>query len=123
MAANDVELAQGEDKTIALTVENSAGAPFDLTGRGLRFTVRTKGAHQSGAILITKSSAVPAEILVTNAVGGLANIFIDPADTLAANGVNPGNFIYDIWLIDTDASQFQITESTPFRVRERVTVI
>lgn len=123
MATNEITIVQGEDRTLALTVEDENGAAYNLTSRELRFAVRKKQAHQDNSVLISKSSSVPAEITITDAANGLAEIYIIPTDTEPANSVKPGNHVYDVWLIEPDTTQFSIIPSELFRIDPRVTVI
>lgn len=58
-----------------LTVTEVTGAPQDLTGMTLHF-------HATGDVDINKSSPASG-IIITNAVGGLATLQLDPADTAA----------------------------------------
>lgn len=118
---NEKEVVAGEDQTFRLTVTDSGGNAEDLTGRTLRFTVRERGAHLDPTALITKTSAIGGEIdVVPPASAGLADITLIPSDT---EDLKPGDYLYDVWLIEGTGEQFNIIRSTKFTVKQRITVV
>lgn len=68
-------MTRGDTANFAVTVTDGAGAPLNLTGLVLTFTV----AASSQSAVITKT--IGAGITVTDALGGLATVTISPADT------------------------------------------
>ena len=114
-AAVDLEVAQGEDRTLKLSVTDDAGDPFDLTGSTIFFTVRTS---PKGAALISKSSAVASEILITDASGGLADIFLTDEDT---GGLAVRDHVYDVFVQQADNSRNQVIDVSKLKIKARVT--
>jgi len=118
MVANEVDIAQGENQTLQLTVVDSAGAVYDLTGATVTFTVKIKATESAN--LIQKDSNTITEVDITNPTGGIAQIFLLPVDTATTD---PAEYVYDVWVEDSTGDQFQAVEATRFRILKRVTVL
>jgi hypothetical protein len=71
-----IYVTAGDNRTITLAVTRS-GVAVNLTGAS--FTFEAEGPTTE----IAKSSAVAEEAAITSAVGGLAEIYLVPADTSA----------------------------------------
>jgi hypothetical protein len=69
-----IYVTAGDNRTLSLVVTRSDVA-VDLTGASLTFTA------EGPVTSIAKSSADSAEIDITSAAGGLAEIYLLPADT------------------------------------------
>lgn len=93
LGADTIEIYKGESKTLLLTVLDENRDPQDLTGATLTMTVRKRITDT--ATVITKVSTTVTEIEIqAPATGGLAKIFLTPADT---SSLAPGDYVYDIW--------------------------
>lgn len=75
--ATSVTMYRGDSRTLRVTV-TSGGSPVDLTGYSIAFTVRP---DEDADAVITKSSADPTEINITDAANGRLEIYLQPADT------------------------------------------
>lgn len=86
--ANEVLFPQGNDATLSLEINDSAGADLDLTGSTVTFEV----TDSSGNVQFTKTGTI------TNPPGtdGLATVDIAAADTSALSGI----YAYSIKVTD-----------------------
>ncbi len=117
--ANEITIAQGEDKTFNLAVKDKDGAAYDLSDTVVHLRVKYNSTETTN--LITKSSADVAEILITDAANGLADIMFVPADT---ETLDPADYSYDIWVVITATTkQHRAISLKKFTVEPRVTVI
>lgn len=107
---SDFTMTRGDNRTIEVAV-TSDGAAVNLTGASLTFTARM---DYSAPVLVTKSSATASEITVTNAAGGLAEVYLIPADTSAL----PHATVYPVY--DVQLTQAAGTVTTV--VRGKITV-
>ena len=92
--ANEIDIYQGNNRTIEVTLVDSDGAAFDLTNTVVSFTV--KKYETDSVALISKTSAVVSEISISSpATLGIFEVFLLPGDTedLA------GNKVYDITVV------------------------
>lgn len=81
---NELKIAIGQSKTWKLTARRPNRSPINLTGAVVHW--RLKRVTSDETVLISKSSVVAAEILITNALKGKADIFLVPADTKPVDG-------------------------------------
>lgn len=79
----DAVIYAGNNASLNLTLTDAAGEPIDLTGATLEWGWAPRDAT---AATLTKSSTASAKIDITDAEGGLATVFIVPADTAALTG-------------------------------------
>jgi len=92
---------RGDHTTYRVTVTDSLGAAVNLTGSTISFSVKYKREDTDANALIWKKNTAgggsDAEIEIINAVGGIFDIKIVPADT---NGTDPfDGFSWDIQFI------------------------
>lgn len=118
-----LSVTQGEDRAIPFFVVDAAGA-VDLTGATVYFTVRKK-AGDSNLPLIYKTSALPAEILITVPQATQANkdratIFLLPADT---NPLPPADYVFDVWVKLASGKKRQAIPTSKFTVANGVTIV
>ena len=119
MASNDITISQGEDKTFNLTVLDANGVAFDLTNTVIHLRVKYNSRETTN--LIALSSADITEILITDAVNGLADIMFVPTDT---DTLDPAEYSYDVWVVVTATSkQHRAIKLRKFTIEARVTVI
>lgn len=93
----------GEDKILAFTITDAAGAPKSMTGKTLEFVLRKDA---DGDVLFTKSGAA---ITFSNSgapaiVDDVVNVAISRATTIDAQGViliQPGIYYYTLRQTDT----------------------
>lgn len=72
---------EGDAIDIELTVTDSAGDPLDLAGTTLEFIVKRAAIDPDDEAVLTKTTADPAEIEVTDSLNGEATIYIQTDDT------------------------------------------
>jgi len=95
--ADEIEMYQGNDRTIEVTLTDSDGAAFDLTGVTIYFTVRK--SESDAAAVIEKSSLVATEIVIIGvATGGVFEVYLVPADSATIDG----EYVYDFTLVTDD---------------------
>lgn len=85
-----IEIYRGDNRTLEVRVTDSADQPVDLTGASIRFTVR-KGVDKE--VLIEKTSSDPAQAKITDATGGVLEVYLVPADT---KKLKPGGYVFDV---------------------------
>jgi hypothetical protein len=89
----------------------------DLTGATIKFTVKKKATDPDSEAVIAKSSANAAEINITDAAGGKAEIYLVPADT---KDINAMSYVYDVELTTSTGKVYTLVKAT-LRVLEDVT--
>lgn len=81
----------GDDYDHSFTVER-AGAPLDLSGAKIWFTIKEEESDTDAEALLQYDSDTVSDIEITDAVNGKFIIHLQSADTLQLNGV----WLYDI---------------------------
>jgi hypothetical protein len=96
-----IKMSVVRDKTAIfnLVLLNADGTPVDLTTGVLRFYA-SNGDFSISKMSVGGSPAVGVGIVVTNAVGGLATLTIDPADTMALGGQGVFGMPCEFTLVD-----------------------
>lgn len=112
-----IDVAQGETKTLELTVTNADGDPVNLTGATVYFTVK---ASRDGSALIEKDSGTPAEAQITDAANGEAEIYLVASDT---SSLDAGSYVYDVWVVLSGGARHQVIDPSTFEITVPVTVI
>lgn len=90
MGANAVSAFKGDNKTIQVTITDSAGAAIDTTGWTVEFTLR----DQRGTLVFTLSSSGAQITGPTGAGMNVWDIDILPADL--PQSLDPGEYCYDV---------------------------
>lgn len=76
----DLVAVRGDDETFDVAFKDPAGAILNLTGaQGIWFTAKRSSLDSDADALIQKS--LGAGVTITNAIGGIARIDINGADT------------------------------------------
>lgn len=114
----NITIVQGENKSLRLSVTDKNDIVVDLTGSTLTLTVKSKVGETTN--LIQKISTDIAEIKITDAVNGIAEIYFVPVDTQT---LDPLDYVYDLWVKFPDTRAFAIVKVSNFNVTERVTVL
>jgi len=114
----NLTIAKGENSTVNLQVSDDTGAAVNITGSTITLTV--KDDTDESAVRLQKVSTNPSEITITDAVGGLAEVYFVPADTVA---IIADTYAYDIWIELAGGEQFQIIPVSHFKILERITVL
>lgn len=114
---------RGENKTLRLEVTkddaNGREVPVDITGTIVYFTVKERAGDRS--VIIQKTSEAAAEATITNARGGVAEIYLVPQDTAF---LDTKDYIYDVWIRYTATEKrFPVLRNSTFRVIAGVTSI
>lgn len=115
---NALQVVRGTSKTIDLTVTDGGGAVVDLTGSTIYFTV--KANIKDTVPLIQKKSIDILEIEIYDPRGGVARIFLNPADTQNLALVP---HIFDIWVVLSSGKRYQVVGPATFHMLPSVTVI
>ena len=111
--SDKITIFSGDDRTLSLSVNlESDGSPVELTGAKIWFTVKSDSAETDAAALVQKRNAAAGggdtEILITDAAGGQAQIFLIPSDTEDADAAT---YQYDIQVILATGKKHTITRS------------
>lgn len=116
MAANDISLFRGDDKTYRLTVTDKQYEPINLsTYNVLTFTVKVEG--DDPIPLIQKKSTISGEIDIVVDPVNQCLIYLEPEDTAT---LCPGDYVYDVEGIDASAKTRTLVKAV-FTVEQDVT--
>lgn len=96
LTSNDIIIYRGNDATYKLTVKKSDGSAYDLTGCTLKLYVKRKVEELDADAIIEKLSSDATEINITDATGGIAEIYFVPADTSSLEYNK--QYVYDVEL-------------------------
>lgn len=125
-----MEVVVGADETFTITVLDSAGNPFDLTGSKIFFSVKKKWRDDLPVIAkaTTNGGGADDQILMLTQTGdtkGKAQLFIEPGDTLqfSDDEVDGSQWVYDVWLINTAGKKKVVRKMRPFVLEPRVTEV
>lgn len=115
---NAVSIIKGTSRTYEIVVQDENCKPVDLTGSTMYFTVKSHATDV--AQLFQKISTDPLQILFTDALGGIARVYVNPADTFNAS-VKP--YLFDVWLVLSTGKRYVVIPTSTFVVQTSVTVI
>ena len=76
-----LSIFKGNDKTFEVHIRDETGRNFNLDGAEIIFMVKKTIKDEDKDAVITKSSADADEIVITNPVGGLCEVYLVPDDT------------------------------------------
>ena len=113
--SNRITMFIRDNRKLEVTITYPNGDPVDLTDSKIWFTVKAKTSDPDSAAKImkrnTKAGGGDTEIKIINAAGGLAEVYIVPADS---DGLNPGTYIYDVQVTLANDETYTV-------VRDRIT--
>lgn len=89
----NINLVRGDTATVSVTVNNENATPYDLTDSVIRMAVKIRASDPNASSLIFKTSYDSEEILITDAVNGLAKIDFLTRDTI---DLDNGSFFWDL---------------------------
>lgn len=92
-------LSAGQDVSLNLTIVDSAGAAFDLTGASLRFIMAT--ALDRNVVIDTATSPQTASYTVTDATAGEVTVSITDTNTDALLG----DYYYEVKITDSSSTE------------------
>ena len=116
-AQNSLSLFRGASRTIVLTITNSDGSVFDLTGYTVWFTAK-KSISDIGYVLRKKSDN-PAQAVVTQPKGGVVEIYFVPGDT---KDLPAASYIFDVWIVGT-TNRYLVVGPAELKLQDAVTRI
>ena len=82
LTAQDFSMYSGDTKVLTVTVKTAAEVVVDLTG----YTVKWKAVLSGLDTPLEKDNGGAGGVVITNAVSGIFEVTIDPADTSEVNG-------------------------------------
>jgi len=98
-------LPRGDDRTVEITCTNKlTGAAIDITGATITFTVR---ATETGAVTFQLTIAQATEVLITNATGGVFEVYIVPANTTS---LSAGLFHFDAQVVLASGKTYTVVK-------------
>lgn len=106
-ADGNISLYRGDSKTLEVAVTDKNGGPVDITGASLLFSAKEKLSDT--AYVIQKDSVNAVEILITDAAGGVFQVYLIPADTQTQD---IGLYYYDIQLTTSAGKVYTIKQAT-----------
>jgi hypothetical protein len=115
---NSVNIIRGTSKTLLLTVSNTDGTYYDLTGGKLVLTV--KSSNYDDLPLLQKITTSAAQAVITKPREGLVEFYLDPVDT---NGLDPRAYVFDVWLITAAGERYAVVPESAFVVSAGVTYL
>lgn len=121
-----LQIIQGSSLTVRLTVtEEDTADRVDLTGAAVHF--RVKKLITDTALVISKSTAVPAEIVIaspqTGDTEGQADVFFQPSDTSGIDLTIDGKHVFDAWVVLASGKRHSVVNVSVFDVQRAVTVL
>jgi hypothetical protein len=115
---NAIVMIRGTSKSLLLTVTDEDSNPVNLTNATIYFSVKRE--LDCDAPCIYKSTLVPSEIEIMDALAGTAKIKLLPADT--ANMV-ASDYYYDVWIVLSTGARYAIIKPSIFTIQAGVTVL
>jgi len=124
-SSSSIELYQGESKDLEIEIVkeeedvdgNPIEVPLPLTGSKVCFTVRKLVTDP--AIKIAKDSLNVLDIEIKSpATDGIVIIYIVSEDTRL---LDPGRYVFDIWVVLSSGKKVPVVEVSEFIVKEPVT--
>jgi len=86
---NEVSMYRGNDRTVEITVlDKATGLPYNLTNCTVTMLVKHDINDADANAIITKSTTVATEGVITNATAGVTEFYLVPNDTLNADTLN-----------------------------------
>lgn len=115
---NAVQIIRGTSKTLQLSVADATGKPVDLTGSRIVMTVKSKFEDTTNVFQKTTDQAT--QVLITDARGGVAQVFINPADT---QDREIKQYLFDVWVILSSGKRYAVVPPSIFDLQPGVTVL
>lgn len=115
---NALTVYRGTSKTFVLTVTDADGKPVNLTGARVVFTV--KGRIEEQVPLLQKTSDNASQVLITGAAGGVAEIYLVPADT-ARMTARP--YVFDVFVQLSSGKRYVVIPPSTLDLQSTVTVL
>lgn len=112
LSTYDISADQGSDLDTLITYTDDAGHAVNLTGCSVRMQVRQFAGSPNSWLTLTSSDSL--------ILGGVAGTIRVTISSTALSSVKPGNYVYDIELVDT-ASKVTKILSGNFVVNAEVT--
>jgi len=113
---NQIRMFKGDNRTLKVTLSYPDGAPVNLTGSELRFTVKEKTSDTQAQAKIKKANTAAGgddtQFKITVAAGGACEIYLVPVDTETQN---PGTYYWDVEVVLADGKRVTA-------VRDRITL-
>lgn len=119
LPTNSIGIIRGTSKTLKLTVLDDKQATVDITGARILFSVKRR--LEDTVPLIQKDSAASvAEIALIQPQVGVAEIYINPADT---QNQDLGDYFFDVWAILASGKRYAVVPPSTFEVLAGVTLV
>ena len=118
LPANSLSIFKGTSRTLELHVIDSTGKCVNITGATIVFTLKKCAGDQFP--IIQKTSASILQVEITDPKGGVARIYLNPADTM---NLDPGDYVYDVWIILASGKRYVLIPESTFTVLQGVTVL
>lgn len=115
---NSLTVIRGTSKVLRATLTKPDGSYFDITGGRLILSV--KCSVYDDLPTIQKQTTVPAQGSITIPRQGIAEFYLEPADT---QGLKPRDYIFDVWLITAAGDRFCVVPQSTFTVQPGVTYL
>lgn len=115
---NSVEIIRGSSLTLRLSVTDEGDKPVNLSGAQIYFTVKVQVEDVDP--VFQKSTHNASELEIDDATGGVARVYITPADT---QKLDARKYFFDVWVILNNGRRFPVIPVSEFVVKPGVTVI
>lgn len=100
-----LDIFRGNNKTFEVSIKDESGQNLDLTGATVYFMVKESVKDEDASAKISKSSAVAGQIVITNAIGGLCEIYLVPADT---SSLPVKRYVYEVKVGLADGRKYTV---------------
>lgn len=115
---NSISIVRGTSKTLQVSVKQSDGTYFDITGGKLVLTV--KSALYEDVPLIQKLTTDATQGALTKPREGIAEFYLVPKDT---NGLKPQNYVFDVWLVTATGDRYVVIPESILAIAPGVTYL
>lgn len=109
-----VTLTKGLHKTIKVRVADSLGAPYDLTGAVLYFTVKRLIGDAAATFALDTGDVAKGQI--TEAKAGLVEFYVVPANT---SSLTTGPYFYDVQMV-VASKTYSVIPASPLEISPSV---
>lgn len=100
-----LDIFRGNNKTFEVSIKDESGQNLDLTGATVYFMVKESVKDEDASAKISKSSAVAGQIVITNATGGLCEIYLIPEDTAS---LPVKRYVYEVKVELADGKKYTV---------------
>ncbi len=111
-----LEIYRGNDKAFEVSMKTESGQNLNLAGATVYFMVKETVKDADEDAVITKTSADSSQVSITNATGGLCEVYLEPEDTAE---LNIKRYVYEV-KVETEAGKVYTVAMNEFVIKHVV---